>query len=503
MTDRYDLVVIGAGPAGYTAAIRAAQLGLKVACVDDWRNPAGEPVLGGTCLNAGCIPSKALLETSELFVQARDHGPAYGLKFKELSLDLAAMLAHKDKVVSELTHGIATLFKANGVTFIPGRGKLLPKNIVEVSGQFCQEQNWTRAARPQGAHQGGGALKSALQKIKAEHVILASGSTPVNLKSAPFDGDRIVDSRAALEFQEVPRRLGIVGAGVIGLELGSVWRRLGAEVVLFETQETFLSMADAQVARAALKQFSAQGLDIRLGSRVLESQVEKNTVAVRYQDKHGMHTENVDRLIVAVGRRSNTNGLMADNTGLLLDEWGFVHVDEHCRANLPGVYAVGDLVRGPMLAHKGMEEGMMVAERIAGRQTTVNYDVVPSVIYTQPEIAWVGKTEQALKGAGTACRVGVFPFAANGRAKAMGQAAGFIKILADTHTDRVLGVHLIGPHCSELIAPAVLAMSFGASNEDIILTMFAHPTLSEALHEAALAVAGHAIHLAPPRRVKP
>jgi dihydrolipoamide dehydrogenase len=477
VTERYDIVVIGAGPAGYTAAIRAAQLGLKVACVDDWRGPAGEPALGGTCLNAGCIPSKALLETSEFFSLARDHGAAHGLRFKGLDLDLAAMLAHKDKVVSELTRGIATLFKAHGVTWIPGRGKLLPKNLVEVAGEPTQQ-------------------------LETENVILASGSTPVNLKSAPFDGQRIVDSQAALEFQEVPRRLGIIGAGVIGLELGSVWRRLGAEVLLLEAQETFLSMADEQVAREALKQFTAQGLDIRLGARVMESKVENGAVTVRYQSKDGERKESVDRLIVAVGRRPNTDGLMTDDTRLLLDEWGFVHVDEHCRTNLPNVYAVGDLVRGPMLAHKGMEEGVMVAERISGRATAVNYDVVPSVIYTQPEIAWVGKTEQTLKAAGTACRAGVFPFAANGRAKAMRQSGGFIKILADAHTDRVVGVHLIGPNCSELVAPAALAMSFGASNEDIMLTMFAHPTLSEALHEASLAVAGHAIHLAQPKRAK-
>ncbi|MDH3310932.1 MAG: dihydrolipoyl dehydrogenase [Gammaproteobacteria bacterium] len=475
MADRYDLVVIGAGPAGYTAAIRAAQLGLKVVCVDDWQTASGEPALGGTCLNAGCIPSKALLETSELFAHARDHGPTYGLKFKELLLDLTAMLAHKDKVVSELTRGIATLFQANGVTWISGRGKLLPKNIVEISGKIQQQ-------------------------IESEYVILASGSVPVGLKSAPFDGQRIVDSQGALEFKEVPPRLGVIGAGVIGLELGSVWHRLGAEVVLLEAQETFLSMADEQIAREALKQFNAQGLDIRLGARVLESKVENNSVTVRYQDKNGEHTEQVDKLIVAVGRRSNTAGLMADDSKLLLDEWGFVHVDEYCRTNLPKVYAVGDLVRGPMLAHKGMEEGVMVAERISGRETKVNYDVVPSVIYTHPEIAWVGKTEQALKAAGTTCRSGMFPFAANGRARAMGQAAGFIKVLADFHTDRVLGVHLIGPHCSELVAPAALAMSFGASNEDIMLTMFAHPTLSEALHEASLAVAGHAIHMAQPRK---
>jgi dihydrolipoamide dehydrogenase len=478
MTDHYDVVVIGAGPAGYTAAIRSAQLGFTTACVDDWRNPAGEPALGGTCLNAGCIPSKALLETSDLYVLARDHGHARGLKFKDLSLDLAAMMAHKDKVVSELTRGIATLFKSNGVHGIAGRGKLLAGNQVEVSG-------------------------TSTRRIEASHVILASGSTPMSLKIAPFEGQRIVDSQVALEFRDVPRRLGIIGAGVVGLELGSVWRRLGAKVVLFEAQESFLSMADDQLAREALKHFVAQGLDIRLGARVLESRIENDAVVIRYQDQNGeQHEEEVDRLIVAVGRRPNTDGLFAPETGLLLDEWGYVHVDEHCRANLPSVYAVGDVVRGPMLAHKGIEEGIMVAERIAGQATSVDYDLVPSVIYTHPEIAWVGKTEQILKQAGAGYRTGVFPFAANGRAKAMGEAAGFIKILADTHTDRVLGVHMIGPHCSELVASAVLAMAFGAASEDIMRTMFAHPTLSEAFHEAALAVAGHAIHLAQPRRTK-
>ncbi len=477
MAERFDVVVIGAGPAGYTAAIRSAQLGFKTACVDDWRNAAGESVLGGTCLNAGCIPSKALLETSELYTLARDHGHARGLKFKDLSLDLAAMMAHKDKVVSELTRGIATLFKTNGVNGITGRGKLLTGNQVEVSG-------------------------TSARRLEADHVILASGSTPMSLKMAPFAGQQIVDSQVALEFKEVPRRLGIIGAGVVGLELGSVWRRLGAEVVLLEAQESFLSIADEQLAREAFKQFVAQGLDIRLGARVLDSRAESNSVVIRYQDKNGEHREQVDCLIVAVGRRPNTDGLFAAETGLLLDEWGFVHVDEHCRTNLPSVYAVGDVVRGPMLAHKGMEEGVMVAERIAGQATSVDYDLVPSVIYTHPEIAWVGKTEQALKQTGAGYRTGVFPFAANGRAKAMGEAAGFIKILADAHTDRVRGVHMIGPHCSELVASAALAMAFGAASEDIMRTMFAHPTLSEALHEAALAVAGHAIHLAQPRRAK-
>ncbi len=478
MAERYDLIVIGAGPAGYTAAIRAAQLGLKTACVDDWRDEKNQPALGGTCLNAGCIPSKALLESSEFYVLARDQGAQRGLKFSGLSLDLGAMLAHKDKVVSDLTRGIATLFKVNGVTWIPGRGKLLSKNRVEITGQNTQT-------------------------VEAEHVILASGSTPVNLKSAAHDGRFIVDSQNALAFEAVPKRLGIIGAGVIGLELGSVWRRLGAEVLLLEAQEEFLSIVDEQVAREAHKQFSAQGLDIRLGARVLESRVEKNTVVVRYQDKNGEHVEKVDRLIVAVGRRPNTENLFAPETGLLLDEWGFVHVDEHCRSNLPNVYAIGDVVRGPMLAHKGMEEGAMVAERIAGHVSQVDYDVVPCVIYTDPEIAWVGKTEKALKQAGEAYRVGLFPFAANGRAKAMGNAVGFVKILANAETDRVRGVHLIGPHCSELVAATVLAMSYGASSEDMALTMFAHPTLSEAVHEAALAVSGRAIHIAQIKRSKP
>jgi dihydrolipoamide dehydrogenase len=345
---------------------------------------------------------------------------------------------------------------------------------------------------------------SAHRRVEADQVILASGSIPSGLKSAAFDGKSIVDSQAALEFREVPRRLGVIGAGVIGLELGSVWRRLGSEVVLLEAQETFLSMADEQLARESLKQFTAQGLDIRLGARVLGSRVEKGTVAVRYQDKNGEHEETVDRLIVAVGRRPNTDGLYDKEVRLLLDEWGCVHVDAHCRTNLPDVYAIGDLVRGPMLAHKGMEEGIMVAERIAGQTTTVNYDIVPSVIYTQPEIAWVGKTEQELKSAGESFRAGVFPFAANGRARALalGEAVGFIKILAEKDTDRVRGVHLVGPGCSELVAVAALAMSFSATSEDIMLTMFAHPTLSEVMHEASLAVAGHAIHMAQPRRAR-
>ncbi len=474
MANHYDVVIIGAGPAGYVAAIRCAQLGLNTAVVDDWLDPSGKPALGGTCLNTGCIPSKALLESSELYQQARQEFGAHGIVIKDAQLDLAGMMARKDKVVGELTQGIAGLFKANGITWIPGRGKLLKSKQVEV----------TVAGKNHG------------DILQAENVILAAGSKPVNIPAAPLQGDIIVDSTGALAFNAVPKRLGIIGAGVIGLELGSMWRRLGSEVVLMEAQESFLSMTDEQVAGEALRQYGKQGLDIRLGTRMTACRVVKATVDIDYQDKQGAHTDTVDKLIIAVGRRPNSDGLFAKESELLLDEWGYIHVDEQCHTNLPGVYAIGDSVRGPMLAHKGSEEGIMVAELIAGHAAQVNYELVPSVIYTLPEIAWVGKTEQALKAAGVAYRAGRFPFAASGRAKAAGDTTGFIKLLADAATDRVLGVHMIGRHCSELISQAVIAMTFGASSEDLAMTMFAHPTLTEALHEAALAVSGRAIHMA-------
>jgi len=480
MSEHFDVVVIGAGPAGYVAAIRCAQLGIKTACIDAWVNERDEPTLGGTCLNVGCIPSKALLESSELYAHARHGLGTQGIVFDKVSLDLAAMMAHKNKVVAELTQGVATLFKAHGIRWYPGRGRLLANRRIEVT---------RRGAEP--------------QVLEAGNVILAPGSYPTAIGAAPLDGNRIVDSTGALAFAEVPKRLGVIGAGVIGLELGSVWRRLGAEVTLLEAQEQFLTMADDQVAREALRQFTAQGLDIRLGARVLNCKVDGNGVQVDYEDKGGAHSETVDRLVVAVGRRPSTVDLAAVEAGLLLDEWGYVHVDEHCRTNLPGVYAVGDAIRGPMLAHKGMEEGVMAAELIAGRSAQVNYDNIPAVIYTLPEIAWTGKTERELKSAATAYRSGTFPFAANGRAKAAGEAAGFVKVLADAATDRVIGVHMIGPHCSELIAAAVLAIEYGASSEDIALTVFAHPTLSEALHEAALAVDGRALHVAQVRKPRP
>lgn len=472
----YDVIVIGAGPAGYVCAIRCAQLGLKTACLDDWRTPAGEAALGGTCLNAGCIPSKALLEASEKYAEIRDHGARFGVRADGLAFDLSLMMAHKDKVVADLTRGIAGLFKANGITAVHGRGRLLTNRRVQVMSPDGQ------------------------RTLEAGHVVLASGSAPVAIPAAPVDGRHIVDSSGALSFDRVPARLGIVGAGVIGLELGSVWRRLGAEVVLFEALDRFLSIADEAVAREAQKLFSAQGLGIRIGARVLSTRVEDGAVVVTVEDATGKREQRVDRLIVAVGRRPSTHDLAAEDAGLLVEEWGTIHVDEHCRTNLPGVYAIGDAVRGPMLAHKGSEEGVMVAELIAGRKARVDPDLIPSVIYTQPEIAWVGKNEAQLKAAGTGYRTGQFPFAASGRAQALGQTAGFVKILAEETSDRVLGVHIIGAQASELIAAAVLAMSFGASSEDLALTIFAHPTLSEALHEAALAVHDRAVHVARPKR---
>lgn len=472
---RYDVIVIGGGPAGYAAAIRAAQLGMNVACIDERMDADGRPALGGTCLNVGCIPSKVLLEASAIYDLTRRRYPQWGILTGEIGLDLGAMMAHKQAVVDRMTQGIATLFQANGVRSLSGRGRLLPNREVEFTPTDGSEPT----------------------TLSADHVVLAAGSRPVEIGAAPLHGDIIVDSTGALGFREVPARLGVIGAGVIGLELGSVWRRLGAEVVLLEAQQEFLNVCDRQIAREALRSFRAQGLDVRLGSRVTGCTVADGVVDLEYQDEQGQtRTERFDRLIVAVGRQSNTDGLCASEAGLLLDEWGFVHVDRHCLTNLPGVHAVGDLVRGPMLAHKGAEEGVMVIERIAGREAAVNYDTIPSVIYTLPEIAWAGATEQGLTATGTAYRSGTFPFAANGRAHAYGETEGMVKVLADATTDRVLGVHMIGPGCSELIATAVVAMEFGASSEDLALTVFAHPTLSEALHEAALGVHGRAIHIA-------
>ncbi|MFP6817466.1 MAG: dihydrolipoyl dehydrogenase [Pseudomonadales bacterium] len=472
MSDKFDVIVIGAGPGGYHAAIRCAQLGLSTACIDKTVDRDSKPAYGGCCLNWGCIPSKALLDASHKFVDAKQHFAEIGITTGEVGLDMGTLMARKDAVVQNLTGGVAGLFKGNGVTDLPGRGRLLAGRQVEYT-----------------PHEGEPKI------LQAEHVILAPGAVPIDIEPAPVDGDRIVDSTGALEFTEVPGRLGVIGAGVIGLELGSVWNRLGSEVVILEALEEFLPMVDERIARDSLKIFSEQGLDIRLGTRVTGAAAGERSVTVTYQDKDGDQTIEVDKLIVAVGRRPFTEGLLDADCGVNLDERGFLYVNDLCATDAPNVYAVGDVVRGPMLAHKGMEEGIMVAERIAGHKPMVNYDCVPSVLYTHPEVAWVGKTEQELKASGDAYNVGSFPFAASGRAQAANDTQGLVKILADAATDRVLGVHVLGPQASELIAQAVIAMEFDACAEDLGLTMFAHPTLGEALHEAALSVAGHAIHM--------
>lgn len=476
MSNKYDVVVIGAGPAGYVAAIRCAQLGLKTACVDDWTDPDGKPVPGGTCLNAGCIPSKSLLESSELF-QLMKGAATHGIHADNISVSVAEMVSRKNRIVKELTRGIAALFKSNGIDWIAGRGQLLPDRKVAVKPASGRKVT-----------------------LRAGHVILAPGSLPLEIDAAALQVDLIVDSTGALEWTEVPRRLGIIGAGVIGLELGSVWARLGAEVILLEAQDRFLSMADGEIAREALKLFKRQGLDIRLGTLLESTRIESGGIELAWKKGSKKGDLIVDRLIVAVGRAPASNGLSAAEAGLLLDEGRFVHVDEYCVTNLPGVYAIGDVVRGPMLAHKGSEEGTMVAERIAGQRSRVNYGTIASVIYTQPEIAWVGKTEEALKQEGIAYRSGKFPFAASGRARAMQATDGLVKVLSDRETDRVLGVHIMGAQASELIGQAVLAMEFEGTSEDIARTVFAHPTLSEALHEAALGVDKRALHVAVPER---
>lgn len=469
----YDVVMIGSGPAGYVGAIRAAQLGLSVLCIEKGRNKFDKPTFGGTCLNVGCIPSKALLDTSHKYVEARDQFSRHGIAVQGLEIDVPAMINRKDEVVKQLTGGIGQLFKANGVQFVEGSGRILAGKKVEI----------TRA-------------DGKTETVAAEHVIIATGSLPIDIAAAPVDQETIVDSTGALEFQAVPRRLGVIGAGVIGLELGSVWARLGAEVVVLEALDEFLPAVDRQIAREASKVLARQGLDIRLGARVTETEVKNGQVTVRYTDKDGDKEEEFDKLIVAVGRRPHTEGLLAPDCGVNLDERGFIFVNDHCETDAPGVYAIGDCVRGPMLAHKASDEGIVVAERIAGKAATMNYELIPSVIYTHPEVAWVGKNEEQLKAAGTAYQAGVFPFAASGRALAAGDSDGMVKILADAATDRILGCAIIGPSAADLVQQVAVAMEFGASAEDIALTVFAHPTLSEAVREAALAVNGQAIHIA-------
>ena len=472
MTEQsYDVAVIGGGPAGYPAAIRAAQNGLQVVCVDEWRNLDGSRAFGGTCLNAGCIPSKALLESSELYHRAASEFKSHGISVGVLSVDIGTMQKRKGRIVRQLTRGIEALFKSNGVTGVRGHGRLLGGGRVEVTD-------------PDGN----------VSELSAGHVVIATGSTPVELSVAPFDGEHIVDSWGALEFESVPERLGVVGAGVVGLELGSVWQRLGAEVVILEALEEFLYMADEQIAGDALRHFRRQGLDIRLGANVQSAAVSDGAVEVKFQHGGEERTLEVDKLIVCVGRRPFTAGLLGDESGVELDEKGFVKVDEQCRTTATGVWAVGDVVRGPMLAHKGTEEGVMAADLIAGKIAEVNYDAIPSVIYTAPEIAWVGQTEAQLRSSGIDYKVGSFPFAANGRAKGMEQTAGMVKLLCAEEDDELLGVHIVGPVAGELIAEAVLAMEFCASGEDLQRTIHAHPTLTEAIHEASLAADNRAIH---------
>jgi len=470
MAQSFDVVVIGGGPGGYVAAIRAAQLGLKTACIDDWKSAEGKPALGGTCTNIGCIPSKALLQSSENFEQAGHGFAEHGVRVKGLELDLAQMLKRKDQVVKASNDGVAYLFKKNKVAFFHGRG-----SFVKAGTEGCE-------------------IAVSGETLSARNVIIATGSSPRALSGAAFDEKLILSNDGALAIPEVPKRLGVIGAGVIGLEMGSVWRRLGSEVTILEVLPVFLGAADEQIAREAWKIFTKQGLKIELGVKITGVKAKKD-VAVEYTDAQGKAQSAIfDRLIVSIGRIANTEGLNAEAVGLKLER-GFVAVDEECRTNLAGVWAIGDVVRGPMLAHKAEEEGVAVAERIAGQKPHVDFNTIPWVIYTTPEIAWVGKTEQQLKAEGVAYRAGSFPFMANARARALGDTSGLVKFVADANSDAILGVHIIGAFASELIAEAVVAMEFRASSEDIGMICHAHPSLSEAMKDAALAVDKRALNI--------
>lgn len=477
MSDKFDVIVIGAGPGGYVAAIRAAQLGLKTACVEKFKGKDDKLALGGTCLNVGCIPSKALLDSTWKFHEAKEGFAVHGISTGEVKMDVPAMIGRKNTIIKNLTGGIAGLFMANKVTTLEGHGKVLANRQVEVTGS-----------------------DGSSKVYEAANIIIAAGSQPIEIPPAPVDQKVIVDSSGALEFQAAPAKLGVIGAGVIGLELGSVWSRLGSEVTVIEAQDKFLPAVDEQVAKEAQKVLTGQGLDIRLGARLTATEVKGEQVVVTFVDAEGEQQMTFDKLIVAVGRRPETRELLAADSGVSLDERGFIFVDDQCATGVPGVYAIGDVVRGPMLAHKASEEGVMVAERIAGQKPQVNYDLIPSVIYTHPEIAGVGKTEQQLKGEGVAINVGVFPFAASGRAMAANDTTGFVKIIADAGSDRVLGVHVIGPSAAELVQQGAIAMEFGTSAEDLGMMVFSHPTLSETVKEAAMAVNGAAIHM--PNRKK-
>ena len=477
MSENFDVVVIGAGPAGYHAAIRAAQLGKTVACIDAALGKDGKPALGGTCLRVGCIPSKALLDSSRQFWNMGHIFGDHGISFKDPKIDVEAMIGRKDKIVKQFTGGIAMLFKANKVTPFYGFATLHADRLVKVK-----------------QHDG------AEIELTGTNVIIAAGSDSIELPFAKFDGDTIVDNVGGLDFTEVPKRLAVIGAGVIGLELGSVWKRLGAEVTILEALPDFLALADAEVAKTALKEFKKQGLDIKLGAKVSKTEItgkgKKKEVVVSYTDGSGEQTITVDKLLVAVGRKAASKGLLADDSGVKLTDRGQIEVDDHCHTGVDGVWAVGDCVRGPMLAHKGFEEGIAVAELIAGLPGHVNFDTIPWVIYTEPELAWVGKTEQQLKDEGIPYKAGSFPFAANGRAVAMIEATGFVKVLAHAETDRVLGMHLVGANVSELVHEGVLTMEFSGSADDLARICHAHPSLSEVVHDAAMAVDKRSIHKA-------
>ena len=466
----YDVVVIGSGPAGYVAAIRASQLGLKTLCIEELIDDSGKPSLGGTCLNVGCIPSKALLDSSHRYHEANKKLSEHGININSVKLDVAAMMKRKDAIVEKLTGGISGLFSANKVESMMGRGSVISQNLVKVTQS-----------------------DGSTEEVEAKNIVIATGSSPIEIPAAKF-GKKIVDSTGALSFDEVPKSIGIVGAGIIGLELGSVWSRLGSKVTVIEALDTFLPMTDPDISKETFKEFKDQGLDIKLSSTLTSSKELKNSVKVIYeQDKNEVEDE-FDKLIVAVGRKPNSSEILSKDLNIKIDK-GFIEVNEHCQTSIKNIWAIGDVVRGPMLAHKGSEEGIMVAERIAEKHAEVNYDLVPSVIYSHPEIAWVGKNETELKDENIEYKIGKFPFAASGRALAVDQSTGFVKVLSDVKTDTILGVHVFGPAAAEIVQQALISMEFGASSEDIALTMFSHPTVSEAFHEAALASNNQAIHI--------
>ncbi|MGZ8225879.1 MAG: dihydrolipoyl dehydrogenase [Methylococcaceae bacterium] len=486
----YDAIVIGAGPAGYSSAIRCAQLGLKTACVDNWRDKNGQSGLGGFYLNAGCIATMALLESAKIYHFLNHDLKRHGIKADNISVDIPQLIQRKDNIVDALRANIAAVFAQHKIERIHAKARLLNGRQVEITAvEYASVDKRNPASAETTPVEMEQRSKPAVSIIQGKHIILATGSSPIVLPCAPVDNEFIIDSIEALNLDAVPKKLAIIGAGILGLEIAGIWNRLGADTVLLEAQESFLSLPDQQISREAYRIYSQQGLDLRLGARVLSAKKRNQKVTVEYQDQEGKHTLRVDKLIVASGRKPNTENLAAAEANLLLDENGYVHVNENCRTNLPNVYAVGDLtLLGPMLAHKGIEEGIFVAEQIAGVHSPINYDILPSVIYTDPEIAWVGQTEQALRAMGEPIKIGVFSLNSTARAQTMGKTEGLVKIIAHAENDTILGVHIIGAHASELIAEATLAMEFSASSEDLARTIHAHPTLSEAVHEAAIAL---------------